>query len=142
MRKAVSPECRLARSPSRARMTGLRMFCYDSIPLHDPQVRETYPEMSFWSRALVNAELREVQHREAGHWRSLLRRLVVGAQESGELRPEDPDLVVDVLASLIDGISVHALLYPERITKSRLAEMMDHQLALWSLSRDRPRPRA
>lgn len=119
-------------------LTALRMFCYDSIPLHDEQVRETYLEMSFWSRALVNAELREVQRSEAGHWRGVLRRLVVGAQESGELRREDPDLVMDMLASLIDGISVHALLYPERITKSRLVEMMDHQLALWSVSRDLP----
>ena len=119
-------------------LEALRMFCYDSIPLHDEQVRETYLEMSFWSRALVNAELREVQRSESGHWRGMLRRLVAGAQESGELSPEDPDLVVDILASLIDGISVHALLYPERITKSRLVEMMDRQLALWSVSRDLP----
>lgn len=121
-----------------AGLEALRMFCYDSIPLHDEQARETYLEMSFWSRALVNEELCAVQRSEAGHWRGMLRCLVVGAQESGELRPAEPDLVVDMLASLIDGISVHALLYPERITKSRLVEMMDHQLALWSVSRHLP----
>ena len=44
-------------------LAALRAFCLDTVPLRQQQARETILEMSFWSRALVNDELRQVQRR-------------------------------------------------------------------------------
>jgi AcrR family transcriptional regulator len=115
-------------------LAALRAFCCDEVPLYPQQVRETHLEMSFWSRALVNADLREVQRGESAHWREVLLGLIVAAQETGELREADPHLIAEILGGLIDGLSVHVLLYPERYPEHRLTELVDAALALWAAS--------
>jgi AcrR family transcriptional regulator len=112
-------------------LAALRAFCYDEVPLHEQQARETHLEISFWSRALVNDDLRQVQRHESAHWRSVLLGLIVGAQDTGELSSEDPELIAEILAGLIDGLSVHVLLYPERYTEARLVAIIDAALARW-----------
>jgi len=112
-------------------LAALRAFCLDTVPLRQQQARETILEMSFWSRALVNDELRQVQRREAAHWQRMLIGLIVSAQERGELAPGDPEVIADLLGGLIDGLSVHALLYPDRFNEERLTQLIDAQLALW-----------
>jgi AcrR family transcriptional regulator len=112
-------------------LAALRAFCLDTVPLGRQQVRETILEMSFWSRALVNDGLRQVQRREAAHWQRMLIALIVSAQERGELAPGDPEVIADLLGGLIDGLSVHALLYPDRFNEQRLTQLIDAQLALW-----------
>jgi AcrR family transcriptional regulator len=117
-------------------LEALRAFCYDTVPLGKQQIRETILEMSFWGRALVNEELREVQRTESAHWRAVLRELIVAAQDRGELASGDPEIMTELLAGLIDGLSVHALLYPDRFTERRLTELIDAQLALWTPGSD------
>jgi AcrR family transcriptional regulator len=112
-------------------LEALRAFCYDTVPTSREQARETILEMSFWSRALVNDELRAVQRREAAYWHRLLIKLIVSAQELGELSPGDPEVIADLLGGLIDGLSVHALLYPDRFDEERLTRLIDAQLTLW-----------
>lgn len=120
-------------------LEALRTFCYDTVPSGEQQIRETILEMSFWGRALVNTELREVQRTESAHWRAVLRDLIVSAQQRGELAAGDPEIITELLAGLIDGLSVHALLYPDRFTGRRLTELIDAQLALWQPARAAPR---
>ena len=110
----------------------LRAFCYDTVPLQVAQVRETQLEMSFWSRVLVKDSLREVQLTEASYWHEILLRVIIAAQELGELVDGDPFVVADILAGLIDGLSVHALLIPDHYDERRLIKLIDAQLALWS----------
>lgn len=113
-------------------LEALRTFCYDTVPLGPQQARETMLEVSFWSRALVNDELREVQRAESAHWRAMLRKLIVAAQDEGDLAAGDPEVITELLGGLIDGLSVHALLYPTRFTQRRLTELIDAQLAFWA----------
>ncbi len=110
----------------------LRAFCYDTVPLYEEQVRETQLEISFWSRALVKDSLREVQRAESSYWRGILLVIIIAAQELGELVDGDPLIMTDILAGLIDGLSVHALLFPDRYDEKHLIELIDAQLGLWS----------
>ncbi len=110
----------------------LRAFCYDTIPLDGEHVRETQLEISFWSRALVKDSLREVQRAESSYWRGILLVIIIAAQELGELVDGDPLIMTDILAGLIDGLSVHALLFPDRYDEKHLIELIDAQLGLWS----------
>ena len=59
----------------------LRTFCIEVLPVAEQPVRETHLEMSMWSRALVNDELRSVQRSESSRWRRLLEGLIVDARE-------------------------------------------------------------
>ena len=81
--------------------------------------------------SLRNDSLRRIQQEEHGFLRRLLRRLVKGSQAERAVRSEQPpDAIVDLLAALIDGISLHALLYPERMTRRRQQATMDLALRL------------
>ena len=110
----------------------LRAFCYDTVPLQAEQIRETQLEISFWSRALVKESLRSVQLTESAYWHNILLGVIITAQELGELVEGDPFIMADILAGLIDGLSVHALLIPDHYDEKRLIKLIDAQLALWS----------
>ncbi|NNN01923.1 MAG: TetR family transcriptional regulator [Acidimicrobiaceae bacterium] len=110
----------------------LRTFCYDTVPLQAEQIRETQLEISFWSRALVKESLRSVQLTESAYWHNILLGVIIAAQELGELVEGDPFIMADILAGLIDGLSVHALLIPDHYDEKRLIKLIDAQLALWS----------
>jgi AcrR family transcriptional regulator len=109
----------------------LRAILFDNLPLDEQRELETRIEMSFWARALRNAAVSEIQHDESAFLQRLIRRLVEGSQAEGEIAAEhDPRRVVDLFAALIDGISLHGLLYPERMTRERQQGVMEFALEL------------
>ncbi len=107
----------------------LRTFCIEVLPISEQPVRETHLEMSMWSRALVNDELRSVQRSESSRWRRLLERLIVDAQRSGELVEMPPRTIAVLLSAVIDGLSIYALLYPDRFGKAELIGFLDEFFA-------------
>ena len=106
-------------------LEALRTFCIEVLPVSERPVRETHLEMSMWSRALVNDELRSVQRSESSRWRRLMERLIVDAQRSGELAEVPPRTIAVLLSAVIDGLSIYALLYPDRFGKAELLEFLD-----------------
>jgi AcrR family transcriptional regulator len=109
----------------------LREVLLDNLPLDAQRDLETRIEMSFWARSLRNASLSGIQHEKSKHLRGLIKELVQGSQSEGAIAKEhNADRVVDLLAALIDGISLHALLYPDRMTKRRQRATMEFALAL------------
>jgi len=114
------------------RYDALREVLMDNLPLDAQRELETRIEMSFWARSLRNASLSKIQHEKSGHLRGLIKELVESSQaEEGAIAPEhSAEQVVDLLAALIDGLSLHALLYPDRMTKQRQQAAMEFALAL------------
>jgi AcrR family transcriptional regulator len=106
-------------------LDALRTFCIEVLPVAERAVRETHLEMSMWSRALVNDELRSVQRSESTRWRRLMERLIIDAQRSGELAEMPPRTIAVLLSSVIDGLSIYALLYPDRFGKAALIDFLD-----------------
>ncbi len=109
----------------------LRAILLDNLPLDEQRELETRIEMSFWARALRNEALHEIQQRESETLRSLLRHLVAKAQTEGAIAPgHDREEVLELLGAMIDGISLHALLYPDRLPPDRQAALMEFALRL------------
>jgi AcrR family transcriptional regulator len=109
----------------------LRAVLFDNLPLEGQRNLETRIEMSFWARSLRNEALNQIQHEESEEQRNLLRGLIEEAQEEGAIAAgHDRELVLDLLGALIDGISLHALLYPDRLPPQRQQRMMEFALEL------------
>jgi AcrR family transcriptional regulator len=109
----------------------LRAVLVDCLPTDEERDLEARIETSFWARALRNEELHEIQRQESETLRALLRDLVEQAQEDKIVaRKHDPEEVLELLGAVVDGLSLHALLYPDRLPPKRQAAVMEFALQL------------
>jgi AcrR family transcriptional regulator len=109
----------------------LRAILIDNLPMDEQRDMETRIEMSFWARALRNEELHEIQQDESETLRTLLRELVEKAQKDKAIsKKHDREEVLELLGAMIDGISLHALLYPDRLPPKKQAAVMEFALQL------------
>ncbi|MEZ0071057.1 TetR/AcrR family transcriptional regulator [Planotetraspora sp. GP83] len=110
-------------------LAALREVLLDNVPLDDDRVQETGLEIGFWGRSLTSPDLLEVQRREAAELRYLVLSLLQSAAEAGEIRTdEDLEDIAERLLALVDGLSVHRLLYPGRVTDDRLERLILREL--------------
>ncbi|MFG3442126.1 TetR/AcrR family transcriptional regulator [Nonomuraea sp. NPDC047897] len=106
-------------------LAALRELLLDNLPLDAERTQETRLEVSFWSRSLASERLAEVQRAEAGELRAVVRGLLGQARAAGELRGDDDlDDVTEHLLALVDGLSLHLLLYPGRLRRVDLERIM------------------
>ncbi|WP_113703158.1 TetR/AcrR family transcriptional regulator [Nonomuraea lactucae] len=106
-------------------LAALRELLLDNLPLDAERTQETRLEVSFWSRSLAAERLAEVQRAEAAELRSAVRGLLAEARAAGELSGDDNlDDVTEHLLALVDGLSLHLLLYPGRLTRVDLERLM------------------
>jgi AcrR family transcriptional regulator len=109
----------------------LKAILLDNLPLEEQRDLETRIEMSFWARSLRNEALREIQHEESKGLRDLLGELIDRTRDEGAIAKKyDRDEVLSFLAALIDGISLHGLLYPDRLPPERMQRLMEFALEL------------
>ncbi|MEU7856555.1 TetR/AcrR family transcriptional regulator [Nonomuraea sp. NPDC049141] len=106
-------------------LAALRELLLDNLPLDAERTQETRLEVSFWSRSLASEHLAEVQRAEAAELRTAVRRLLGEARVAGELATdENLDDVAERLLALVDGLSLHLLLYPGRLARVDLERLM------------------
>ncbi len=111
-------------------LDALRIVMLEALPLDDKRDLEAQIEISFWGRALGNAELRELQHREFDRLRARLRRHLTEAVALGQIRDDvDLDFATHQLVVLIDGVSAERVLYPDRVPADRQIGLLDRLLA-------------
>jgi AcrR family transcriptional regulator len=114
-----------------AAVDALRGILIDNLPVDEQRELETRIEMSFWARALRNEELHEIQQEESETLRELLRELLETAQKDKAIaKKHDRETVLELLGAMIDGISLHALLYPDRLPPKKQAAVMEFALSL------------
>ena len=113
----------------RTGLAALRELLLDNLPLDDERVQESGLEIGFWSRSMTSPALLEAQRAEAEDLRYLVRSLLGTAAEAGEITTaEDLDDVAERLLALVDGLSVHRLLYPDRLGAERLERLLGAEL--------------
>src|SRR4029077_7442607 len=109
----------------------LKAILLDNLPLDEQRELETRIEMSFWARALRNEALHEIQQQESETLRELLRELIEKAKQDGAISAEhDMEDVIELLGAVIDGVSLHALLYPDRLPAEKQTRVMEFALQL------------
>jgi AcrR family transcriptional regulator len=110
-------------------IAALRELVMDNLPLDDDRVLETKFLMNYWSRAIREGA---GAPRPAHRGPLLIERLTSFArqgQRDGELDPErSPEDVAELLLGLIDGVSLHALLDPDRLPPGRQIALVDDEL--------------
>lgn len=125
IRRRVGRELR-----GRSGLAALRGLLLDNLPLTPERLAETRLEMNFWARSLAHPALTQVQEAETRELRLSVLRHVVEAQRDGHLRAEVPaDDVTERLLAFVDGMSVHATLYPSRFPAQRQAALLDAELS-------------
>ncbi|WP_084780211.1 TetR/AcrR family transcriptional regulator [Planobispora rosea] len=118
-----------AKLSGRAGLAALRELLLDNLPLDDERVQESGLEVGFWSRSLTSPDLLAAQRAEAGQLRYLVRSLLGAAADTGEITTaEDLDDVTERLLALVDGLSLHHLLYPDRAGAGRLERLLHAEL--------------
>ncbi|MEQ4717692.1 TetR/AcrR family transcriptional regulator [Nonomuraea sp. B19D2] len=106
-------------------LAALRELLLDNLPLDAERTQETRLEVSFWSRSLASERLAEVQRTEAGELRAAVRDLLGQARAAGELSTDDNlDDLTEHLLALVDGLSLHLLLYPGRLKRVDIERLM------------------
>lgn len=111
-------------------IAALRELVLDNLPLDEEREAETRLEIFYWSRALTAPRVLEVQQAEAALLHARIVTLVSDAQRTGEIgRDAVPADVAECLLALIDGLSLHALLYPTRLSRAVQVALIDRELA-------------
>jgi AcrR family transcriptional regulator len=106
-------------------LAALRELLLDNLPLDAERTQESRLEVSFWSRSLASERLAEVQRTEADELRAAVRDLLAQARAAGELRTDDNlDDLTEHLLALVDGLSLHLLLYPGRLRRVDVERLM------------------
>ncbi|MEV4015771.1 TetR/AcrR family transcriptional regulator [Nonomuraea angiospora] len=106
-------------------LAALRELLLDNLPLDAERTQESRLEVSFWSRSLASERLAEVQRTEADELRAAVRDLLAQARAAGELRTDDNlDDLTEQLLALVDGLSLHLLLYPGRLKRVDVERLM------------------
>lgn len=104
----------------------LRAALYQALPLDEERRLEAVIDVHFWARALSNEDIRAQRQEAARQVRSWCLSMINEAREAGEITSSTPDEVLaDELHTLIDGVSMHAVVFPEQMDaerQNRLAE--------------------
>jgi AcrR family transcriptional regulator len=106
----------------------LRELVLDNLPLDDERELETRFHFNYWTRMLTRDGNRAEGWRQGPELVDRLTALVEEARERGEIDPATPSADEgERLLALIDGLSLHALLNPERLTRERQLAIVEQE---------------
>lgn len=100
------------------------------LPLDEERLTEARVWAAFVAQAATDPALAEIRHQADDGIRELCRGSLVGLAELGQLAPErDLDAETERLWALVDGLTMHILLEPDRLTARRVRAVLRTHLA-------------
>jgi AcrR family transcriptional regulator len=110
-------------------LNALRELVLDNLPLDDDRDLETRLALNYWTRALTQKSLVSSQWRKGPKLIDRIVALVREGQQLEEIRNDElAENIAERLHALIDGFSLHSLLYPERLSRERIEKLMKAEL--------------
>lgn len=122
---------RIARAlEGRQGVDAVRAVLIESTPISQDHADEWRIWVALWDHAMSNPRLQLEWNRRSEGWQGLVRHGLQEAIEIGELSPRTPvEQLVDSLAAFHYGLSLSAVLTPERSTASRIVDLLNQQLS-------------
>lgn len=114
----------------------LRAFVDSYLPHDDETAAAWRVWAETWVEALHDADLRELNERIYGEWRSVIVEIVRLGQAEGLIREGDPLVLANALVGMIDGLAIQALAGSEHMTIDRMRSVCDHLLETMSAGRE------
>lgn len=114
--------------PTQPGLAALRARLRAVLPTTEEDIVLSRIWVSFWDLALADEEFSGREARRYTRWRDKLRPHVLDALERRELRPADPEDVLDTLTSFTHGLVVQALFDPARFPPDRQVAVLDSVL--------------
>jgi len=115
----------------------LRAAIVDHLPLDETRLLETELELAVWHRSRRSPKVAEAHHRERVDLLVLLRGALRDTADNGELVAGlDIDETAERLLALVDGLSLHVLLYPDQMSADTARNVLTEELD--RILRDKP----
>lgn len=111
----------------------LRAFVDSYLPRDDETAAAWHVWAETWVEALHDPELRGLNERIYGEWRTLIAEIIRVGQAEGLLVPGDPVLLANALVSMIDGLAIQALVGSSHMTIRRMRAVCEHLLETMSV---------
>jgi AcrR family transcriptional regulator len=109
-------------------LEALRELVLDNLPLDDERELETRFHFNYWTRLLTREGLAAARWQQGPQLVDRLSSLVEEARGLGQIHVDEPSAdLAERLLALIDGLSLHALLNPERVTRERQAALVEQE---------------
>ena len=109
-------------------LEALRELVLDNLPLDDERELETRFHFNYWTRLLTREELAAAKWQQGPQLVDRLSSLVEEARGLGQIHVAEASAdLAERLLALIDGLSLHALLNPERVTRERQAALVEQE---------------
>ena len=114
--------------PEQRRDLGLAML-EELLPLNAERQLEVTVWLEFSTAARTRPQLADLARKSSQGTRRLIRRMLTAYQRQGAIR-DDRDLGVETerLCSLIDGLSMNAVLYPQQLSRARIRKVLREHL--------------
>jgi transcriptional regulator BetI-like protein len=107
-------------------LDALRVIMLEALPLDKERLLEAQVGVSFQGLALGSDVLIEAQRAEWERFWDVLSYRIAEARTLGQLHPEArPDEVTHEMMVLVEGLSVEAVLYPQRVPAARQVAILD-----------------
>lgn len=104
----------------------LRAFVNSYLPRDEETTAAWHVWAETWVEALHDPELRKLNERVYGEWRSMITEIIRDGQAQGVIIDADPVLLANSVVSMIDGLSMQSLVGSRHMTAARMRAVCDN----------------
>ncbi len=108
----------------------LRAAVLETLPLDDDRRVEVQTWCSFLGKAISRPAMAAVQREQEAAWRALLCAIIEAGQRDGTIRRDlEASEEAEALSAVIDGLTIQAIVEPDRLPPERQCAYIDRYLA-------------
>ena len=112
----------------------LRELLGTYLPDDEVLVESWHLWISLWIEAIHDPELRELNERVYGEWRSGMAAIIRDGQASGHFIEGDSVMLANALIGMIDGLAIQVLIGSQAMTLERMRDVCDRAVGLISVN--------